>query len=307
GENSLTCCNAIFTWSSAGAAPLYEAIETATGAQADPHSKDRGWTSASLIGRLGQALSGYQPLQFRCHSRAHASLQIRHRGPCMGLFESSRVTHFFHRRVRSRQASSLTASSTMQDDHQRGPRFRARLNRATTLYAVGPRTGTTMQSCASAAKLRSGGGGQPFGGGTCLPFGLCAFEQVPKIFGMTPREQLGLAVFLDLGATLSPLCFEKPLMHARVAPVRGDKGFCQEVCKMTGDDSGGGIGTRRDRLSRIQRKAACENGQTPQHHALGFGKVLVAPVERRAQRLVPRQCGAPAVRQEPEAIVQARR
>src|SRR5262249_54087929 len=36
----------------------------------------------------------------------------------------------------------------------RGARFRARLNRATTLYAVGPRTGTTMQSCASAAKLR---------------------------------------------------------------------------------------------------------------------------------------------------------
>ena len=30
------------------------------------------------------------------------------------------------------------------------------MNRATTLYAVGPRTGTTMQSCASAAKLRSG-------------------------------------------------------------------------------------------------------------------------------------------------------
>src|SRR5262249_52588668 len=182
GENSLTCCNAIFTWSSAGAAPLYEAIETATGAQADPHSKDRGWTSASLIGRLGQALSGYQPLQFRCHSRAHASLQIRHRGPCMGLFESSRVTHFFHRRVRSRQASSLTASSTMQDDHQRGPRFRARLNRATTLYAVGPRTGTTMQSCASAAKLRSGG--------PILPIGMKAKGLVGK---PPPRTVIGIS------------------------------------------------------------------------------------------------------------------
>src|SRR5260370_14288275 len=31
-------------------------------------------------------------------SRARASLRNRHQGPCMGLFESSRVTHFFHRR-----------------------------------------------------------------------------------------------------------------------------------------------------------------------------------------------------------------
>src|SRR5215470_6856568 len=85
----------------------------------------------------------------------------------MGLFESSRVTHFFHRRVLGSISPGLilTASSTMmsRDDNQRGARFRARLNRATTLYAVGPRTGTTMQSCASAAKLRSGGPILPIG------------------------------------------------------------------------------------------------------------------------------------------------
>jgi hypothetical protein len=57
---------------------------------------------------------------------------------------------------------TLTASSTMarlvpRDDDQRGARFRARINRATTLYPVGPRTRTMMQPCASAAKLRSGG------------------------------------------------------------------------------------------------------------------------------------------------------
>src|SRR6266568_3481472 len=49
------------------------------------------------------------------------------------------------------------------DDNQRGARFRARFNRAATLYAVGPRTRTTMQSCASAAKLRSGGSILPIG------------------------------------------------------------------------------------------------------------------------------------------------
>jgi hypothetical protein len=46
---------------------------------------------------------------------------------------------------------------------QRGARFRARISRATTLYSVGPRTRTMMQSYASAAKLRSGGPILPFG------------------------------------------------------------------------------------------------------------------------------------------------
>src|SRR5882672_6069863 len=43
------------------------------------------------------------------------------------------------------------------------PAFEARISRATTLYSVGPRTRTMMQSCASAAKLRSGGPILPFG------------------------------------------------------------------------------------------------------------------------------------------------
>ena len=44
-----------------------------------------------------------------------------------------------------------------RDGDQREDRFRARINRATTLYPVGPRTRTMMQPCVSAAKLRSGG------------------------------------------------------------------------------------------------------------------------------------------------------
>ena len=50
-----------------------------------------------------------------------------------------------------------------RDDDQRGARFRARFSRAATLYWVGPRTRTMMQSCASAAKLRSGEPILPFG------------------------------------------------------------------------------------------------------------------------------------------------
>jgi hypothetical protein len=43
------------------------------------------------------------------------------------------------------------------------PAFRTRNSRATTLYPVGPKTRTMMQSYASAAKLRSGGPILPFG------------------------------------------------------------------------------------------------------------------------------------------------
>ena len=60
-------------------------------------------------------------------------------------------------------ASSTTAPSTTaplgRDDDQRGARFRARINRATTLYPVGPRTRTMMQSCAS---VRSSEAADPF-------------------------------------------------------------------------------------------------------------------------------------------------
>ena len=43
--------------------------------------------STSLIGRLGQALSGYPPRQCRCRSRARASLRTRHQGPSIMGFE----------------------------------------------------------------------------------------------------------------------------------------------------------------------------------------------------------------------------
>jgi hypothetical protein len=42
-----------------------------------------------------------------------------------------------------------------------------------------------------------------------------------------------------------------------------------------------------------------------QEHALGLEQQLVAPVERRPQRLVPRQCRPPAASRQVEAIIEA--
>ena len=172
--------------------------------------------SASLIGRLGQALSDHPPLQCRCLTRARASLRNRHQGPCMGLFCQGDLAgrpfffaSFFVRSegrffvpirtslesartgaVKVGRRANLAAYSTLHrphldsfehdatawcgsdDDDQRGARLRARINRATTLYSVGPRTRTMMQSCASAAKLRSGGPILPFGMKAKGPLGI---------------------------------------------------------------------------------------------------------------------------------------
>jgi len=166
-----------------------------------------GSLSASLIGRLGQALSGYPPLQCRCRSRARASLRTRHQGPCMALslsrnlpgprifflrrfldlisksVSSSRPAHRWSMRaeaVKIGRRTNLAACFALARPYLDGfehdgtlnavamtirgePAFGARFNRATTLYPVGPRTRTMMQSCASAAKLRSGGPILPFG------------------------------------------------------------------------------------------------------------------------------------------------
>src|ERR1035437_7096584 len=56
-----------------------------------------------------------------------------------------------------RRHHANTVGLGQQNDDQRGARVRARIYRATTLYSVGPRTRTMMQSYASVAKLRSGG------------------------------------------------------------------------------------------------------------------------------------------------------
>src|SRR3974377_29068 len=55
--------------------------------------------SASLIGRWGQALSDYPPLQCRCRSRARASLRNRLIGPSTMGFEDE-VEHSLGRPCR---------------------------------------------------------------------------------------------------------------------------------------------------------------------------------------------------------------
>ena len=76
--------------------------------------------------------------------------------------------------------------------------FGARFNRATTLYPVGPRTRTMMQSCASAVKLRSGG--------PILPFGVRAKGRLgippPRTVIGVPSQACGQAKTVVVASTL---------------------------------------------------------------------------------------------------------
>ena len=59
--------------------------------------------------------------------------------------------------------SSVTARLLRAEWRSEGSPLAGAIDRATTLYPVGPGTRTMMQSCASAAKLRSGGPILPVG------------------------------------------------------------------------------------------------------------------------------------------------
>ena len=76
---------------------------------------------ASLIGRLGQALSGYPPAQCRCRSRARASLRTRHQGPSIMGFEDE-VEQSIGRPCRqfdgrSKRPNELTSSIVPEGHH----------------------------------------------------------------------------------------------------------------------------------------------------------------------------------------------
>ena len=58
-------------------------------------------------------------------------------------------------------------------------------------------------------------------------------------------------------------------------------------------------------LGRFERPAPGKHRQPPQQGALRLGQQAMAPVDERAQRLMPLQGGAAAVRQQREAVVQA--
>jgi hypothetical protein len=98
------------------------------------------------------------------------------------------------------------------------PALRARINRATTLYPVGPRTRTMMQPCASAAKLRSGG--------PILFFGMRAMEigrdPPPRTIG-DPSQANGLGQTCWVPSATSVHCAGRRTTPSGTTPSRTNR------------------------------------------------------------------------------------
>ena len=59
-----------------------------------------------------------------------------------------------------------------------------------------------------------------------------------------------------------------------------------------------------DLLGRVQGPPAAEHRQPPEQHPLGVGEHLVAPVDRRPQRPLPRVRGPRPAGEQPEPVVE---
>ena len=91
-------------------------------------------TSGSLIGRLGSS----------AFTLSITTVSMSLTGSCFSSESAPRalVWGFFSQEVFMQSSTSFSLWRRLggRDDDQRGARFRARFNRATTLYPVGPRT-----------------------------------------------------------------------------------------------------------------------------------------------------------------------
>jgi hypothetical protein len=56
---------------------------------------------------------------------------------------------------------------------------------------------------------------------------------------------------------------------------------------------------------RVHCEVALEDGDTRKDPLLGFRQQIIAPIDRRAQRLMARRCRTPALGQDGEAIIEA--
>ena len=100
----------------------------------EPHVVRRNDLVASLIGRSGS--SAIQTIH-RCGVDVTRGLVL-----LFGIGTKALGSGFFSQEVFMQSSTSFSLWRRLggRDDDQRGARFRARFNRATTLYSVGPRT-----------------------------------------------------------------------------------------------------------------------------------------------------------------------
>ena len=148
-------------------------------------------------------------------------------------------------------------------------------------------------------------GREPIRGGLRDPVLAGLRKQVAVMLGMASCERVELAAFRELLEGVGTHRIEQPVLCDRTAHFGRDERLRHQVREIVDhvrcDDVFAGYHGR----CGLQRERPGEDRQAAQDHALHGGEQFVAPVERRAQRLVARQRRALAAGQQTEAVVQA--
>ena len=133
--------------------------------------------------------------------------------------------------------------------------------------------------------------------GRASPVTARAFEPPAKVLRMPTFDDVDFAGFGEIFQRVGSRGLEQPVTRFGPACIGKDHRACNELGEQIGDCLFVDRGVGHDRRGGFERKAAGENGQTPQDHAFLLRKQIMTPVERRAERLLPRQRGAPPARQ----------
>ena len=144
--------------------------------------------------------------------------------------------------------------------------------------------------------------GEPFGLRPQFALGFRVGKEAAIISGLAARDVRKFAAGVELLQRIDARGIEQAIVRPVAANIGNDERFCHQVGEMVGD-----IAYRASPATAIaasSRKSPAKMPSCRSNPRLLFRKQIVAPVERRAQRLLPGQRRAPAGRQKFEPVVE---
>ena len=133
---------------------------------------------------------------------------------------------------------------------------------------------------------------------------LRGFGEVAEVLDVAAHEVGGQSA---LAQALARELVDRFQHAVALAAVRSDH---QRLARQLGEQVGDAIPVEvlagTDRRGGLRRASSCEHRQSREKRSLVDGQQLVAPVDQRVERLLPRQCGAASAGEQAKAVVQAR-
>ncbi len=125
--------------------------------------------------------------------------------------------------------------------------------------------------------------------------------------GVAPFDFAALIAVIQFLERVGPRSVEQPVQYLPAGPLNRE----QRLRRKVGEDFGhldfvdSAVGGHGGGAARAEGTG--EHGEPAQHHGLDRGQDLIAPIQRGPHGSMARRCGAPAPRQQAQAVVEARR